>query len=259
MIHDKIKHTRGMLSLLLLFTSACAGGGAPTEAPSIGDTAPPAAEDNPCANPYYPVRQGASWTYTSTGSGLGDTTWTDTITSVRSDGFTLTSQYPDLMRTQEWACRPEGLVALQLGGGPAGSLTTGETNLVMNTRNASGVTYPKEIAPGQTWSHTLDYTGEMNIAGQPADAVGDAKAGFTAIAFESVTVPAGTFNAIKVEVQQTININATFQGVTVPVTFSGMTTSWYAEGVGWIKSVTAGNFADTAFTDTIELQSYNIP
>jgi hypothetical protein len=64
---------------------------------------------------------------------------------------------------------------------------------------------------------------------------------------------------MKVEVQTTININSTFQGVTVPVTFTGTTTSWYAQGVGWVKSISMSDFGGITSTDTIELQSYSIP
>ena len=99
----------------------------------------------------------------------------------------------------------------------------------------------------------------MNIAGQSAEANGDESATFTALGVESVSVPAGTFEAMKVEVVTTININATFQGTTVPVTFTGTTTSWYVQGVGWVKSVSTSEFGGISSSDTIELQSYSIP
>src|SRR5512133_1953057 len=57
-----------------------------------------------CENQYYPVRPGATWSYTSSGGPTGAYHYTDSITAVRSDGFTLTSQFNNLTRTQEWAC-----------------------------------------------------------------------------------------------------------------------------------------------------------
>jgi hypothetical protein len=60
-------------------------------------------------------------------------------------------------------------------------------------------------------------------------------------------------------VETTINITSTFQGATVPVIVSGSSTSWFAEGVGWIKSVSTSDFGGTLGTETIELQAYNIP
>ena len=133
-----------LISILLvtIFLAACSTPPAtPTNPPST-DTAQPTATEpsaeatptstpegsypNPgqelCTNTYYPVRQGATWTYKSTGGPAGEYSFTDTITSVGGDGFTLSTQIGDLTRTQEWTCTAEGLVALQLGGAPAAML-----------------------------------------------------------------------------------------------------------------------------------------
>src|SRR6266508_5721324 len=128
------------LVLLLIFLTACSKANetstsAPVSTQESISTAAPLATESPvstgggmpvagsgqCANAYYPVREGATWTYASTGSPAGNYGFTDTISSVRDDGFTLTSQFGELTRTQEWACKPEGLVALQLGGGALSS------------------------------------------------------------------------------------------------------------------------------------------
>jgi hypothetical protein len=209
----------------------------------------------PCANPYYPVREGATWNYQGTSSLTEPYTFTDSISSVRADGFTLTSEFDELTRTQEWACTPDGIVALQLGGG----LTTAQTSLTVETQSASGVTYPAEVDAGDTWSHSIEFTGTMDIAGNPGDAEGSTRSDFTALGVESVSVPAGTFEAMKVEIQTTFEATVTFQGVSVPVTFTTTTLSWYAEGVGWVKSDSSGDFMGQAYTDTIELQSYSLP
>lgn len=250
------------IALLLIIACALPGAGTPqsasTDEPITGGGAP-ITDAGLCANQYYPVRQGATWTYKSTGGPSGEYSFTDTISSVRTDGFTLTSQFPDVTRTQEWACREEGLVALQLGGGPAATLNASGSNLVMQTQNAQGVTFPKTIRAGDAWQHTLDFTGTMDIAGQPADADGSATAQFTALGMESVSIPLGTFNVMKIQIDNTIMINATFQGLTMPVAFVDTTTSWFAEGVGWVKAVASGTMGETAFTETIELQSYTLP
>ena len=232
------------------------GGGEPVEVPELGM---PVMGAGVCGNAYYPVREGATWNYTGTNSEVGVYSWTDTITGVSDNGFTLTSQFEGLKRTQSWECRPEGLLSLQLGGGPAGSITSDQTQLNLETQGVTGVTYPVEINVGDQWSHAHEFSGTMDIAGQAAEANGDESATFTALGMESVTVPAGTFEAMKVEVMTTININSTFQGITVPVTFTGTTTSWFAQGVGWVKSVSTSEFGGITSTDTIELISYSIP
>lgn len=262
------------LSLVLTLLSACSSGGetqppppAETTAPGSGtqeevtQDAPPPTEAAPsggtglCANPYYPVREGATWNYQGTSSIIEPYTFTDTITSVRADGFTLTSEFDGLTRTQEWACTPQGIVALQMGAG----LTTSQTNLTVETQSASGVTYPVEINAGDTWSHSIEFTGTMDIAGNPGEAEGRTQSDFAALGIESVSVPSGTFEAMKIQVQTTFEATVGFQGMSIPVTFTTTTISWYAEGVGWVKSDSSGDFMGQPYTDTIEMQWYNLP
>jgi hypothetical protein len=118
---------------------------------------------------------------------------------------------------------------------------------------------PAEIEAGDTWSHSIEFTGTMDIAGQSGDAEGSTRSDFTALGVESVSVPAGTFEAMKVQVQTTFEATVTFQGLSIPVTLTTTTISWYAEGVGWLKSDSSGDFMGQAYTDTIELQSYSLP
>src|ERR1051325_6007042 len=123
--------------LIILFLAACAAPALPsppqthttntqvpptisTEVATEPITREPA--EGLCTNTFYTVREGSSWTYKSTGGPAGEYSFTDTITSARPDGFTLSTQIGSLTRTQEWTCRPEGLVALQLGRAPAAML-----------------------------------------------------------------------------------------------------------------------------------------
>src|SRR5215216_2908975 len=276
------KKMRTILSLLLVmvFITACSLPGNETPTPTIPATEEPlttatelateppvtsegngmpVAGEGLCANAYYPVREGATWSYKSTGSPEGDYSYTDTVTAVREDGFTLTSQFEGVTRTQEWACKPEGLVALQLGGPSAATLNTQNMQLNLTVNNVSGVTFPSEITTGDEWQHMLEFEGDLDIAGTPAEATGGAESNFTALGTESVTVPAGTFDAMKIQVNSTITINASFQGVSMPVAFSGQYIFWFAQGVGSVKASGRGEIAGTSFTETIELQSYNIP
>jgi hypothetical protein len=273
MEHKSTKILELMIVLLLVTACSMSGGDASEENQATEEPTSSVEEIEPseptlqvtavssgiCENIYYPVREGSMWFYKSTGGSFGEYEFSDTITSLRADGYTLTSEYDELTRTQEWACKPEGLVALQPGGGPAGTVNTSGVQLDIKTQNASGVTYPKDMTPGSTWQHTLDYSGTMDIAGETVEATGNATSSFTAVGIENITVPAGTFDAIKIQVETTINITSTFQGATVPVIVSGSSTSWFAEGVGWIKSVSTSDFGGTLGTETIELQAYNIP
>jgi len=213
-----------------------------------------------CANAYFPVRQGATWEYKGTSTLTDPYSYTDMVTEVREDGFTLTGQFNEVARVQEWECKPEGLVSLQIGGGPAGAVYAQNLKTELQIQNANGLTIPVAINPGDTWDHGLDFTGVVNLpTGQSAEASGNAQIDFQAIGVESVSVPAGTFDAMKVDSTMTININATVSGFTVPITFSGNSSSWYVQGVGFVKSVSESSLNGENFTDTVELQSYSIP
>lgn len=263
------------LILVLFIVIACSvlGGGSeeesvsieePTVSAEVGDTSEsneeiPSAGSGLCVNAYYPVVNAGTWSYQGTSSATEDFSFTNTITSIREDGFTVTVEFDDVILAQEWACTPEGILALDTGGGPAGTVTTSEVNLEMETQNASGITYPNEILPGNTWTHTLDYTGTMDMAGKSIEVNGNTEYNYTAIGVESISVPAGIFDAMKIEVITTININMTIQGSEVPVTVTSTSKSWFAQSVGWVKSDSISDVLGIASSETIELVSYNIP
>jgi len=212
-----------------------------------------------CMNAYYPVREGATWTYQSTGTPADDYRFTDTITSVRDDGFTLTTEYEKFTRTQEWACSAEGLSALQLGGPVVAALESQSIHLNVEMKNVSGLTFPNQITAGDAWQQILELEGDMNIAGEDGTASGTAQTNFQALGLESVSVPAGDFEAMKIQVDSVVNLDVTYEGVTVPVAYTATYTYWFVSGIGWVKASGNANMAVHSFTENIELQSHNIP
>lgn len=269
------KCRKRVLLAFLILTAACSNPSTSTTTnPTTGATDPPALTESPgiletpttsvagdslCANAYYPVREGATWTYQSTGSPVGNYSFTDTVSAIREDGFTLASQFDGVTRSQQWSCTPEGLVALQMGGPAAAALNSQDMELTLEVNNVTGVTFPRAINAGDTWQHNLEFVGQMGMAGQTGEANGSAQSSFNAIGIESVTVPAGTFDAMKVQIETAISIHVTFQGLNVPVTFTGTYAYWFAPNVGWVKASGNGGIAGQTFTENIELQSYNIP
>lgn len=226
-----------VITILLTFITACYNNESPAQAgeilpserpgstqaapePTVATKALPGPESTGtglCANAYFPVRAGATWTYSSTGGPAGGYGFTDTITAVREDGFTLTSQFDELTRTQEWSCTAKGLVALQLGGTSAATLNNDDIQVTLDVANVSCITIPNEISPGDTWQHAIEFTGTIAAAGQEIDASGNVQSSFQAVGVESVTVPAGTFDALKIHIDTIININGSFGGVSFPV------------------------------------------
>jgi len=261
------RHIRVTLTLLLvaLLVQACNAGlpqppNTQTLEPAPTQTARPQdGEQGLCSNPLYPVKTGATWTYNSTGSLSGDFSFTDTITALREDGFTLSSQINGVTLTQEWVCKPEGLASLTFGGGAAGGISTSGAKMDLTTSNVQGVILPKTISAGDQWPYSLDFEGDIELTGMTAETQGTAGFTFNALGEESVTVPAGTFNALKIHVDLRLDMEITYSGFTAPAVITIPSDVWYAPGVGWVKAASSGDIFGTAFDEAIELQSYNIP
>jgi len=249
----------GLLLACAFLLAACGGGGGgggPTEA-SGG-----ASGSGLCANDFYPVVVGATWTYHGNGP-TGEFTWTSTITDVNGSGFTVTNQFDELTATQQWSCTAEGLAALNYGGGPEASLTTSGLNGTFETTDTAGVTFPLHISAGDTWTQSFTIHGEMGLtgAGLSSTADGTVSQSYTAVGMESVTVPAGTFEAMRVEAILHFDLQVVLEGgITAPMAFDLQTTNWWVPGVGWVKSdsATSGDAGEIG-SGSSELVSFSIP
>lgn len=233
---------------------------------NIDDTAPGipisggTVSSSSCANPLYPVIQGASWKYSSTGSPAGSFLFTDTITETRADGFTLASQFKDFTRTQEWACKPDGLLALQLGGGPTASISTQGLSAQFETSNTTGISLPVDIQNARQWAYSLSMKGTIAMPDNRASqADGSVNSTFQVLGTESISVPAGTFDAIKMQINSKYTLNTSFQGFPMPLNFSSTTIMWYAPLIGWVKSIENSDFGGSPYSATTELRSYSLP
>ncbi len=223
--------------------------GASSAAPTIGG-APGA-----CANPLYPVVPGATWNYSMTGDVTSD--FTRSITDVKADGFTDQDIFSSgVTRTGEWRCDNGALTALQPEAAVSGSVQTQNLNAQFHTTQNSGVTLPANVRPGDTWTQNVTIEGTVPVGGQNADAKNAAAINCTAAASESVTVKAGTFDAVRTDCKVDMQITITMNGVDVPTSLSSTSTAWYAPGVGMVKTVTA---VTSGPGSTIELAAYQIP
>ena len=212
-----------------------------------------------CDNPLMPVKQGATWKYFSTDGPNGDFAYTDTIPEVRADGFTLRSEFTNNVLVQEWSCSADGLTALQLGGGTAASVSMQNMVLEFNVHEVKGISLPKLVTPGMTWKYDISLIGSVAMPGEQTQSPGTFSLTMQDLGSESITIPAGTFNAVKTQATFNAQINVDFQGSPVPYAINGSSIIWYAPGVGYVKSIENIDFSGSTFTTTTELQSYNIP
>jgi hypothetical protein len=203
---------------------------------------------------------GATHTYSSSGA---DTpfTFTGTITDVRADGFTLSSDFGELIRTQEWQCTAEGIVSMQFTGGASAALQTSGMTGVFETVNVTGVSMPHGVAPGDSWSQSFDITGQIDMSnGTTATATGSAVYNFTAIGMEQIGTNVGSFNALRIDSTLAVTIEANYEGIVIPISLTSNASSWYAEGVGWVKTEDVSTLeGGGSFNYTIDLDSYVIP
>lgn len=257
-----MKHPRPLLTHLLLTLHALLAAGCSAGNFPGGDTGMSPGQPSPalCENPYLPVKRGATWTYTSTGGPSGAIVYTETITEVHTDGFLLTIQFPDLVQTQEWKCTPEGLQAFGPGSGATASLSAWEMTSTFTATEAGGISLPKAIAPGMKWQFSLKIQG---TTATPSDDNARSEGVLSAVmqetGRETVAVPGGTFEAVKIQAAVTMQITADFQGIPLPIAFNGSSVIWLAPGVGYVKIIENSDFGGAPFTITTELQSYDIP
>jgi hypothetical protein len=207
-----------------------------------------------CANDYLPVKPGATWTYNGQ-SASGNFTRVSTITSVETDSFereitTTLGNGIQKAYTDSWKCTPDGLV---LEGGPLS--TTFQSvygNATMKTLSTTGVTLPARINAGDSWTQDaqLAFTStqvSVNIT---------LTYNFKAVGLESVTVPAGTFNAMKIQID--VTSQATTATRTNNIAVDGF--EWFVPDVGAVKSSVGVKVNGTAYPGTDDqMQSYRIP
>lgn len=256
-----------LLTTGLAIIAAC-GSGDSSQGPVLPEImespgAPPGEADpitgGLCNHLLFPIKQDAAWMYYRTGGPNGDFAYSDTISEVHTDGFTLVSQFSSHANTQQWACLPEGLKALQLGGGTTASISMQNMIADFKTLEVSGISLPKEITPGLQWQYNISMEGPLEMPGEQAQSPGTFSLTMQELGSETVTVPAGTFEAVKIQATFTAQIDADFQGSPVPYAINGSSIVWYAPKVGYIKSIENIDFSGTTFTSTTELQTYNIP
>jgi hypothetical protein len=116
-----------------------------------------------------------------------------------------------------------------------------------------------QIHPGDQWTQTIIHEGQGNIGGSEVVSEGTTLFSMTALGEESVTVPAGTFTAMKVKTDITLDVFLTYQGTRTPYPSKFLQMNYFVAGVGMVKTENAADTGDSTYTEVIELQSYSIP
>jgi hypothetical protein len=206
----------------------------PTSAPTT-----PIHQADECDNPYFPVVNGASWTYETTGVGQA----THSLTTDENGQFTITVTNADSTFILEGQCTDNGIVLVDQGMNAIYQGSEGGSTLT--TQSEEGVTLPNDIQQGDEWSQTI----KMSASGGEEAINSTIVSDFKALGYESVSVPAGTFQALKIEQSSSVTMN----GMDLLASSSFL---WYVEGVGNVKAEQQVGGSEKS---VVQLISYNIP
>lgn len=255
--------------VLMLTTLACGIDETPTPAasiplvaeasqatPEIAEQAAPAAPAIPaaCANPYLPVITGATWNYRLTG--LAADTFTRTIVSVEQEAFIDRDTFSaGLTRQGRWRCSNGNLIALDPTSGTSASIIAEGIWVEVQTTALEGVTIPAVINPGDRWTQSLTLEGTLQIQSNRREARNQIFNTCTAAGVEVVTVPAGNFEAMRVNCQIVINVFIRIEDKPNQTALTLNISNWYAPNIGLVRTTTAGEDLD----GTVELLSVTFP
>jgi len=252
----------GVLALSML---ACNLGNSPAPAvplpPQDSTSATEAPADNSstsssgvCDNPYMPIVTGVSWSYKLTGP-VPDT-FTRSITAVEAGGFADLEVFGSgITRQSKWTCDNGNLIAVNPADGGSSTLNTEDYSVDFQTTASSGVTLPSTVNAGDAWEQTLTLEGTQTINETVIPTKNQFSNTCKAIGIESVTVEAGTFDAMKVECMTVMDITITMNENPIQQNLTLNNVHWYAENIGLVKTTTTGGGLDSM----IELTTYSIP
>jgi hypothetical protein len=183
-----------------------------------------AASSSPCANRFYPVKNGLKRNYDNT---IGGKT---ALTMEYKDGdtsFTEVTALKDVNVRHVWRCTDEGLIAANYGSAAE------MKNMQIEPKHVSGVTLPKEdeLKVGKTWATVYHATGTSQQLGAIEMTV---TLNNKIVALDdAVKTPAGNFKALKVEIEIDSDMKFGGKNMSVPKIKAA---SWFAPNVGMVKS-----------------------
>jgi hypothetical protein len=215
-----------------------------------------------CDHPFLPLRTGASWSYSGSD---GQLTWSVTSAggSAESASATMEMAAPSVNMTVHWNCSSAGIVSYDFAN--ISALDVGEV-ATMDIVDSSGTWLPPAgtLAPGSSWSN--EYTLVMKLAetGSMGDISAVISESWSVAGEETVSVPAGTFQALRMDGTVTMAISIPMGelpsttldiplGEIPPISIN--TTYWFAKDVGIVRFTSSSE----GFTSQSELTSYSVP
>lgn len=210
-----------------------------------------------CRNAYYPVGPAVERKYhiDYVKNSFPSQDYTERYTDFNGDAFVAKTDFKAVSTTINWRCLPDGLLATQYGNSI--DIKSGG-GAKIDTLDSKGVSFIAETRwnPGEKWATT--YNIKETIKGPDGqtpngEGSGTVNQSGEVIEAEQVTVPAGTFQTMKVKVKTTLDLTVKVSGMSIPTKTNIDTTAWFAKDVGMVKSETGLGGLGVA---TTELLSY---
>ncbi len=184
-----------------------------------------------CSNAYHPFGPTVQREYQLVSEDVGNFSYRETFLEFSGDSFTRQIEDLDGVTIQvQMNCAADGMLSVA----PAGMTFDGEAIPMMSGALLELSLPPEaEWQPGKTWTYQIERGAGLPIG------LGTATLSNEIIGPETVTVPAGTFNTVRVEtlVDQQMTLDLPGVGRQV-IDLSHRATSWYAKGIGMVRSVT---------------------
>lgn len=220
-----------------------------------------------CDHPYYPLRPGYEVHYRSTFpaiAGVSSGGYSLKVTNGTTNSVTLAAVFdssvpgePPITSEQVIDCTNSGLRArsyLDLGSRVTGSGVSSRFNAI--TRNSTGEMLPEDVRVGSEWRSGFDVTMQAATStamptlapDSPLARPMDISVSVTrrAVAEETVRVPAGEYQALRVAATTDLGLGSPITG-----------TEWWVRGVGMVKSTyDLGSGSENIVT---EATSVNVP
>ncbi|MGA2505360.1 MAG: hypothetical protein ABSG01_14855 [Anaerolineales bacterium] len=241
-------------AIFVLVMAACGSAPAGGSTPASGSTSvpPPSSGSGACTNPWEPVKAGALWNYNITG--ITNATDARTIETVSADGFTDQNVFSNgITLPGTWKCSNGALTDMD----PFSTAPTGTSSAqALHTDSVDGTGLPAGTKPGDSFQLTYHMSGSVTENGTAHPLTEVVSESCKADAMQSVTVAAGTFDALHLTCQLGLTITATIAGApSTPIVSNSTIQRWFAKGVGLVKSVDTSS----AGVRTTDLTSYTIP
>jgi hypothetical protein len=194
---------------------------------------PPASStgEGECGHDYFPSDLGATWEVTGTNSVLGAFQNSATVSVSSDDGFVVTTDFIDGTGTfaLAYSCTDEGLTLLDPLGQSSSAVATGpDGSATVTTLAQSGLSLPADLEAAGTWQQNVKWEAQ----GSGTVLHGDTTFNYAYRGQENVTVPFGTFEAIRIDTE----ILTILEGKALEPC---QATNWYAEDVGVVQAETS--------------------